>query len=345
MLIAAVALGPRGAACNTQGSNGSDVEGALSGAIEIDGSSTVFPISEAIAEEFSAEARDVAASASVSPAPAAGSRSSAPATSTSPTPPGRSRTTRRRPAGKEGIEFTELKVAIDGLSVVVNEDNDFAECLTVEELKKIWEPDSSGQDVEGRARLPSRTRRSSCTGRVPTPARSTTSPTRSSARKAHRATDYTPSEDDNVLVQGVAGDENALGYFGYAYYVPNTDKLKALGVDGGDGCVVPDRGDDRGRRATRRCRVRSTSTSSNEALGEEHVAGLRRVLPRQRQRHPPDVGYIAVPDEDLAGVEGRAGRSHRRRRPSRRSGLLDTGPPTPRNRGGALGTPRLQLSR
>lgn len=137
-----------------------------------------------------------------------------------------------------GVDPVELQVAIDGLAVVVNPQNTMVQCLTVEELKKIWEPGSTVQQwSDVRAGLPAQPLRLYGPG--------TNSGTFDYFTEAvvgeedASRSDYSASEDDNVLVQGVAGDVNALGYFGYAYYTENQDKLRAIGVDNGSGCVQP----------------------------------------------------------------------------------------------------------
>jgi phosphate transport system substrate-binding protein len=122
--------------------------------------------------------------------------------------------------------------------VVVNPGNDFVECLTVEELRRIWQPNSrvaTWRDV--RSEFPAQPVKLYGAG--------TDSGTFDYFTEAivgetgSSRTDYQASEDDNVLVQGVAGDQYALGYFGHAYAVQNADKLKVLGVDNGAGCVQP----------------------------------------------------------------------------------------------------------
>ena len=141
-------------------------------------------------------------------------------------------------AKDNGIEYLELKVGTDGLSVIVNLDNDFVDCLTVDELKTIWEPGSSIDNWNKvREGFPDR------------PLRLYGPDTDSGTfdyfteeivgEAQFSRSDYTASADDNVLIRGVGGDRNALGYFGYAYYKENTDKLKALGIDSGEGCVDP----------------------------------------------------------------------------------------------------------
>ncbi len=143
---------------------------------------------------------------------------------------------------KNNVEFIELPVAYDGLSVMVNTRNNFVSCITAAELKKIWEPEAQGKITmwnQVRAEWPAQPLKLYGAG--------TDSGTFdyfteviNGKEKASRG-DYTPSEDDNVLVQGISGDANSLGYFGYAYYVENKDKLKLVAVDAkADGkCIAP----------------------------------------------------------------------------------------------------------
>ena len=138
-----------------------------------------------------------------------------------------------------GIEYVELQIAIDGLTVVVNPENKLATCLTIEELAKIYGPDSpedlTWSDVD--PALPAEP-----IDRYMPGADSGTFDyfTEVINGEVDAATQWaTQSEDDNILVTGVAGNVNAIGFFGYAYYVENQDKLKAVEVDGGAGCVAP----------------------------------------------------------------------------------------------------------
>jgi phosphate transport system substrate-binding protein len=138
----------------------------------------------------------------------------------------------------KGIKFTELTVANDALTLVVSKENTWADCLTVAQLKKVWEPGSKVANWnEIDPKFPNEPLKLFGAG--------TDSGTFdyftlaiNGKEKASR-TDYTPSEDDNVIVQGVAGSKGGLGYFGYTYYEENASKLKALKVDGGNGCVAP----------------------------------------------------------------------------------------------------------
>ena len=223
------------AACG--GDAGDAAGGGLSGSVELDGSSTVFPIAEAVAEEFQIANPGVRVSVGFSGSGGGFKRFCADEIDIS---------NASRPIKEDevadcaaaGVEFTELAVAWDGLSVVANPDNGFAQCLTVDELKRIWEPGSSvttWRDV--RSEWPAEEVRLYGPG-----ADSGTfdyfTETVVGESGAVRP-DFQASEDDNMLVQGVAGDQYALGYFGYAYYAENAERLKLVEVDGGSGCVAP----------------------------------------------------------------------------------------------------------
>jgi phosphate binding protein len=213
------------------------ITGNLSGTIEIDGSSTVFPITEAVAEEFRKLYPKVQINVGVSGTGGGFKRFGAGETDISDA----SRPIKQAEADettKNGIDYIELKIAIDGLSVLVNPSNDFVDCLTTAELKAIWNPDSkinNWKDV--RPRFPDRKLRLYGPGTDSGTFDYFTEVINGTARASR--SDYTASEDDNVLVQGINGDKDALGYFGYAYYVENPGKLKLVAVDSGNGCVAP----------------------------------------------------------------------------------------------------------
>jgi phosphate transport system substrate-binding protein len=218
------------------GGNGT-AEG-LSGSIELDGSSTVYPISQAVAEEFMRETSgNVRVTVGVSGTGGGFRRFCAGETEIS----NASRAIKddeRQQCEASGVDPVELQVAIDGLAVVVNPQNTIVQCLTVEELRRIWEPGSTIQQwSEVRSGLPAQPLRLYGPG--------TNSGTFDYFTEAIMGEedasrpDYSASEDDNVLVQGVGGDQNALGYFGYAYYIENEARLRAIGIDNGSGCVLP----------------------------------------------------------------------------------------------------------
>jgi len=218
------------AACS-DGGNGSQT-------VRIDGSSTVFPITEAVAEYFQTEHRGrFRVTVGLSGTGGGFKRFCAGETDIS-NASRQIKETEVEACEEAGVVYLELPVAWDGLSVMVNPQNDPVQCLTVEELRRIWEPGSevqTWQDV--RPEWPDEEIRLYGPG--------TDSGTFDYFTEAvlgesgASRPDYQASEDDNVLVQGVAGDRWSLGYFGYAYYVENPDKLDLVAVDGGTGCVEP----------------------------------------------------------------------------------------------------------
>ena len=205
--------------------------------IEVDGSSTVFPITQAVAEEFRKEHPEIQIPIGISGTGGGFRRFTTGETAIS-NASREIKDAEREQAVVNGIEFIELPVAFDGLSILVSTDNNFVECLTTDELNKIWDRGSTVDNwSEVRDGFPDQKLRlygpdtSSGTFDYFTKAIN-------GQAQVSRA-DYTASADDNVLVQGIAGDKNSLGYFGYAYYVENKDKLKIVGVDSGDGCTRP----------------------------------------------------------------------------------------------------------
>ena len=217
-------------------SPGTDL-GSLSGKITADGSSTVFPIMEALAEEFGKQASDVETTVDVSGTGGGFKRFCAGETDFSDA----SRAIKDEEAATcaaAGVSYYQFEIAYDGISVVVNPDNDWASCLTIAQLNQIWAKDSAVKkwsDVD--PSWPS--------DDIALYGPGTDSGTydyftqQINGEEGVSREDYTPSEDDNVLVEGVAGDKNALGFFGYSYYEENQDKLKIVQIDNGAGCIAP----------------------------------------------------------------------------------------------------------
>ncbi len=209
----------------------------LSGTVRIDGSSTVFPITEAVAEEFQLENRATRVTVGISGTGGGFKKFCSGETDISDASR-KIKESELEACRANGIEPIEMAVAIDGLAILVNPQNSFASCMTVDELKRIWQPGSTvktWKDV--RAEWPAQEIKLYGPG--------TDSGTFDYFTEAivgeedASRPDFTASEDDNVLVQGVTGDRYSLGYFGYAYYAENSDRLKVVAVDGGSGCVEP----------------------------------------------------------------------------------------------------------
>ena len=212
----------------------------LKGIVEVDGSSTVAPLSEAVAEEFKKIYSKANILVGISGTGGGFKRFVIGEIDISDA----SRAIKDREinqAKENGINYAELRVGLDGLSVMVNPNNNFVNCLTLTELNLVWKPGSPVNNWNQlRSTFPNKKIRLYGPG--------TDSGTFGffteiiNDEEGASRDDYTASEDDNVLVQGIAGDNYALGYFGYAYYLLNKDKLKVLGIDkeDGNGCIIPD---------------------------------------------------------------------------------------------------------
>jgi phosphate transport system substrate-binding protein len=242
-VLALTACGGGGAGTTGSGSTpgtaatGSSGQQNLSGSVRADGSSTVFPLTEAAAEMFQAEQRGVQVTVAQSGTGGGFKKFCAGETDLS----NASRPIKdeeKSACDKARIKYSEFRVANDALTVVVNKDNNWVDCLTVAQLKKIWEPNSkvtTWNQVD--PKFPNE--------KLALFGAGTDSGTFDyftdaiNGEEGASRTDYSPSEDDNVTVQGVAGSKGGLGYFGFSYYEENQDKLKALQIDGGDGCVAP----------------------------------------------------------------------------------------------------------
>ncbi|MFA7297172.1 MAG: PstS family phosphate ABC transporter substrate-binding protein [Dehalococcoidia bacterium] len=213
----------------------------LKGDIVIDGSSTVYPVTQAAAEEFAAYARDVRISVGI--AGTGGGFKKFCAGETDIQDASRPISTSEAAAcADKKIEFVELPVAYDGLAVVVSPKNTWAQCMTVAELKKIWEPAAQGKVTnwkQVRDSFPDRPLKLFGPGTDSGTFDYFTEAVNGKAKDSRG--DYQASEDDNVLVQGVSTDESALGYFGLAYFTENAAKLKLVHIDSkGDGkCIEP----------------------------------------------------------------------------------------------------------
>ncbi len=219
-----------GAACgnNNEEGNGAAEGDALSGKVVMDGSSTVFPIMEAVAEEFSAEQPDVEVTVGVSGTGGGFKRFVTGETDFS----NASREIKEEEAAEaeaKGVEYTQLSVALDGLSLVVNPENDWAQDITIDELNKMWTDTNVKTWKDVRSDWPDEEITFFAPGKD--------SGTFDFFNEAvlddtDIRQDAQLSEDDNVLVTGVAGTKGAIGFFGYAYYVENQDTLRAVAVEG-----------------------------------------------------------------------------------------------------------------
>ena len=296
-----------GTATTTEGETAAvDGEG-VSGEIQIDGSSTVFPISEAMAEEFQIANPDTRVTVGVSGSGGGFKKFCAGETDIS---------NAYRPIKDEeaadceaaGVEFVEVPIAYDGITLVTNQSNDWAQCLTVEQLNTMWSPEAEGSIDNWNQVDPE----------FPDEPLELFGPGTDSGtfdyftdevngEEGASRGDYTASEDDNVIVTGVESSNGGMGYFGYAYYEENQGSLKALEVENEDGeCIAP----------------------SNDTIADGSYNPMSRPLffyvKKEAYDTKPQVkafvdyqldsangelvkeaGYITLPDEDLAASKAR----------------------------------------
>jgi phosphate transport system substrate-binding protein len=199
--------------------------------VKVDGSSTVFPVTEAVAEDFQkAKKQSIKVTVGISGTGGGFKKFCRGETDVS---------NASRPilkpemadCAKAGIEYIELPVAFDALTVVVNPKNTFLKSITVDELKKMWEPGSQGKVTSWNQVNPAYPNAPLKLFGAGSDSGTFDYFTEAIVGKAKSSRgDYTASEDDNVLVQGVSRDVNAIGYFGFAYYVENKDKLRAVPI-------------------------------------------------------------------------------------------------------------------
>jgi phosphate transport system substrate-binding protein len=232
-IISVVAFGLIAILGGSRGSAGAQV-------VKVDGSSTVFPITEAVAEEFQ-QAKKGQIKVTVGISGTGGGFKKFCRGETDISDASRPITSKEMADCKEaGINYVELPVAFDALTVVINPKNEWAGTLTVADLKKMWEPAAQGKITRWnqiRSNWPNTPLKLFGPGADSGTFEYFTEAVVGKAKSSRG--DFTASEDDNVLVQGVSTDRNALGYFGYAYYAENTNKLKAASIDGGKGPVAP----------------------------------------------------------------------------------------------------------
>ncbi|HEY6738774.1 MAG TPA: PstS family phosphate ABC transporter substrate-binding protein [Actinopolymorphaceae bacterium] len=224
---------------DSTGAEGGEKSGQVSGEVRVDGSSTVQPLTAAAGELFKEENPGVDVSVATSGTGGGFKKFCAGETDISDA----SRAIKpeeKAECEKNGVEFAEIQVANDALTVVANPENTWATCLTIDQLKKIWEPAAEGRITSWKQVDPTFPDE-----RLVLYGPGTDSGTfdyftdEINGEEGASRADYSASEDDNVLVQGVAGTKGALGYFGLSYFEENSDKLKAVQIDGGEGCVEP----------------------------------------------------------------------------------------------------------
>ena len=300
-LLAILALVATGCASRAPAEE-TDVAGgggeALAGTIEVDGSSTVEPLTNAIYEEYSADQPDVAVNVGVSGTGGGFERFCAGETDIS----NASRAIKDEEielCEKEGIEYVELRVGTDALTMVTSPETDFVTCLTTEEVAKIFGPDDAAntwKDVNPE---------------FPDEKLEVFAPGQDSGTydfmvedvldlEASRE-DYSASEDDNIIAQGVIGTPGSWGFFGFAYFQESADQLRTIEYDAGEGCVAPslETAQDDSYKMTRPLfiyvKTESLQRPEVEDFATYYLDNVNGII--------ETVGYIPVPDEDVEAAK------------------------------------------
>lgn len=273
--------------------------GSLKGKIEIDGSSTVFPITEAVAEKFQDANPGVNVTVGISGTGGGFKRFDVGETdvqdASRPIKDGE-----HKDCKTNGVDYIELPIAFDGLTVVVNKKNTWVDKLTVAELKKIWDQGSSVKTwADVRSGWPAKPIKLYGPGTDSGTFDYFTEAINGKAKQSR--SDYTASEDDNVLVAGVGGDQYALGYFGLAYYEENKDKLKAVPIDNGKGAVSPSADTVRTGKYAPLSRPLFIYVST-KAVARPEVDSFVKFYLKNAATLSKEVGYIPLPAEAYTAV-------------------------------------------
>jgi phosphate transport system substrate-binding protein len=290
------------AGCTQSGSGGGGGGGGgddgLSGTIDIAGSSTVFPVATAMAERFEAEHSEVDINIQSTGSGGGFANHFCPGRTDFNNASRPIQPEEEDSCSENGVTPVEITVATDALTVVVNNELDI-DCITVEELRRLWSAEdqpTTWSDVN--ADWPDR----ELELYGPTDASGTydyfIESILGEEGPGHRQ-DYSATEQDRTIIQGVEGSENAIGYLGFAYYSQNTDRVKAVGIDDGSGCVEPSLENARTGEYTPLSRPLFTYPRQ-EALAEEHVAEFARFWLENSTSEEiiaNEVGYVPLSDD------------------------------------------------
>ncbi|WP_332899726.1 PstS family phosphate ABC transporter substrate-binding protein [Haladaptatus sp. CMSO5] len=289
--------GEGGDGTNTDGGNGGS--GELSGTVEIAGSSTVFPLAEAVSVEFRKEHPNVEFNIRSTGSGGGFSDFFCQDKTHFNNASRPMKESEKQLCEDAGVEWLELNVATDALTVVVNNEADWVDCVTIDELKQIWEPNGATKWSDVRDDWPDE--------EFELYGAASTSGTFDYFTEAvigeagsHRQ-DYTATEKDRSIVQGVTGSKNAMGYFGFSYYYNNPEAVKAVKIDNGDGCIEPSLETAKSGKYTPLARPLFTYPKKS-ALKEPHVAEFAKFFVEKsadQEIVANQVGYVPNTEEDM----------------------------------------------
>lgn len=276
--------------------------GGLEGTVDVRGSSTVEPLIAAMAEEFTGEHDGVVINTTATGTGAGFNDFFCTGQSDFNNASRAIREPERESCADAGVEFLELTLATDALTVVVNNDADFVDCLTVEELAAIWSGDGADRWNEVRDDFPDQ----SISRFGPADTSGTYDYFRSAVlgEETEHTRDYQGTEDDNSIIAGVRGDRHAIGYLGFSHYYNDPEAVTAVGIDAGDGCVEPSVETAAAGEYDVLSRPLFTYVSTSSLRSESVAEFARYVLRRSTDRAlvAEDVGYVPNSPERM-GIE------------------------------------------
>jgi phosphate transport system substrate-binding protein len=297
VLILAVALTACGGKKDTSTGDTSTGTGTeLSGTIEIDGSSTVFPLTEAAAEEFGKENSKVRVSVGTA-GTGGGFKRFVKGELAMANASREIKDSEAEAAKAAGIDYTVLEVAYDGLSVVVNKDNTWVDKLTLDELKKIYGPGSTAKTwADVRPGWPAEEIKIYSPGSEHGTFDYFTEVINGKAQESRNDKQITFAADTNSIVSGVEGDKNAIGYFGFSFYEENKDKMKIVPIDNGTSVVTPSAETIKDKSYAPLSRALYVY-ASNKDLARPEVKAFTEFYLKNVGSFASEVGFIALPQE------------------------------------------------
>jgi len=293
----------------TEGPGGESTGSQLSGEISLTGSSTVYPVSQAVTEEFARQNGGVSFSLSRTGTGGGFSNQFCQGNSDFNNASREISSAEEQTCADNGVGYHQITIATDAITVIINNDNDFIPdgCLTVDELREIWRADGASNWSDVNSDWPDEP--------INRFGAAETSGTFDYFREAiigeaaNHTSDYSPTENDNSILQGVEGDEFAIGYFGFSYYQSNQDAVTAVAIDDGDGCVEPSLETAMNGEYTPLSRPLFTYVRES-ALAEEHIAEFARYYVEQSGNDEliaDEIGYVpqsdSVVEEQLSQLD------------------------------------------
>jgi phosphate transport system substrate-binding protein len=274
---------------------------ALSGSIEIDGSSTVGPLTDAISEEYAAVQPDVIVNLGISGSGGGFERFCGTGDTDISNASRPIEDDEVELCGENGIEFTEVRVGTDALTMVTNPATDYVTCLTTEELISIWGPDGVNSWDQVNPEFPADPLEVFAPGADSGTYDFFNETILEPADIEEPRQDFNASEDDNVISQGIQGTPGAWGFFGFAYYQENQDTLTAVEYDAGEGCVAPsvETAQDDSYKLSRPLFI----YLKNESLARPEVADFATFYLENVNSLIEDVGYIPASDDEIAEAQ------------------------------------------